>query len=127
MRERTPLRFVILGFLGLGSAVWGATYVIHPDGTGDFATIQAAVSAVSDGDVIELTDGVFGGPGNRNIDTEGKAITIRSQSGIAEDCVIDVGGSFNGFSEQGFYIHTNEGPDTVIRDLTIMNGVADGP
>ena len=38
-----------------------------------------------------------------------------------------VEGTHNGVSEHGFYIRSNEGPDTVISDITIMNGVADGP
>jgi pectin methylesterase-like acyl-CoA thioesterase len=33
-------------------------FVVSPDGSGDFPTIQAAVDAASDGDDIELTDGV---------------------------------------------------------------------
>ena len=33
------------------------TYVIEPDGSGDFPTIQAAINASSDGDIIELADG----------------------------------------------------------------------
>jgi hypothetical protein len=63
------------------------TYVIEPDGSGDFPTIQAAINASSDGDIIELADGTFTGAGNRDVDVAGRAVTVRSQSGDPETCV----------------------------------------
>ena len=96
------MRFVIpLCFLVAlsGSLAWGATYVVTPDGTGDYPTIQAAVDAAQNGDIIELSDGTFVGDGNRNIGYLGKAITIRSQSGDPHTCTIDcesLGRAFHG-------------------------------
>ena len=52
-----------------------ATYLVNPDGSGDYPTIQAAINASSNGDIIELGDGVFTGPDNRNLDYGGRAIT----------------------------------------------------
>ncbi len=69
--------------------VLATTYLVQPDGTGDFPTIQAAVEAALDGDVIELTNGIFSGNGNWDIDFLGKRITVRSQSGNPELCIID--------------------------------------
>ncbi|MCK4305987.1 MAG: hypothetical protein KAY24_17240, partial [Candidatus Eisenbacteria sp.] len=69
------------------------TYTVQPDGAGDYPTIQAAIDAVVDGDVIELTDGNFYGDGNRDLDYLGKAITVRSQSGIQLGSIIDCEGS----------------------------------
>jgi len=66
-----------------------ATYSVLPDGSGDYATIQQAISAAEDGDVIELGDGTFTGEGNRDFFIYGKEITLRSQSGDAESCIID--------------------------------------
>jgi len=43
-------------------------YEVRPDGFGDFPTIQAAIEGAVDGDVIELTNGVFLGEGNRDVD-----------------------------------------------------------
>jgi hypothetical protein len=48
-------------------AAGATTYVVHPDGTGDSPTIQAAIDASSDGDVVELTNGTFTGDGNRDL------------------------------------------------------------
>jgi hypothetical protein len=45
------------------------TYVIRPDGTGDFAAIQGAITASGTCDVVELTDVTFRGDGNRDLNT----------------------------------------------------------
>ena len=55
------------------------TYIVKPDGSGDYPDIQAAVRATSDGDTVLLASGTFIGPGNRDVDYLGKQITIRSQ------------------------------------------------
>jgi hypothetical protein len=102
-----------------------ATYVVRPDGTGDFATIQAAIDAAAGGDVIALADGTFTGPGNRDIDYHGKAITVRSQSGDPSTCVINCGGS-DGNSHRGFRFNTNEGPGSVLEAVTVTRGFMDG-
>lgn len=66
------------------SAVWAspvsaATHVVAPDATGGFPTIQAAIDASLDGDVILLEDGVYRGEGNRDIDFRGKSIAVLAQ------------------------------------------------
>ncbi len=107
----------------LAPPVWGETYLVCPNPQqGDFPNIQAAVDAVVDGDIIELADGVFWYFGNWGIDWGGKEITIRSQSGSPEDCVID-GWAHAGMNLSGFYIH-DVGPDAVLERVTIANGDA---
>ena len=66
--------------------------VVHPDGSGTFTTIQAAVDSVAEGDEIYLGEGVFRGDGNRDIDPQGRAITIASVGGDPSLCVIDCQG-----------------------------------
>ena len=77
----------------LFSPALAATYLVHPDGTGDFPTIQDAIAAAASGDVIELGDGVFVGAGNRDVSFQGKALTVRSQSGDPSVCVLDCQGA----------------------------------
>ena len=107
--------------LAMVATASGETYVVNPEGTGDFPTIQAAIDAVVDGDIIELTDGTFTGDGNRDIDYLGKAITVRSQSGDPESCIIDCGAS-PGSPHRGFLLENAEGPESVIEGVTIQNG-----
>jgi hypothetical protein len=100
----------------------GAIHVVRPDGSGDFPTIQAAIDSALAGDVIELEDGVFTGPGNRRIDYRGKAVTVRSVSRDPLLCVIDCEAE-----ERGISFRTGEGPGSVLRGITIRNGLASGP
>jgi hypothetical protein len=69
------------------------TWVVHPDGSGDASTIMAAIDSVTGNDVIELVDGTYTGPGNRDLDNQEKEIFIYSQSGDPTLCVIDCQGS----------------------------------
>jgi hypothetical protein len=104
------------------------TYVVYPDGTGDFSTIQEAIDAVANGDIIELSDGVFIGDGNRDIDFLGKAITVRSQIGDPETCTIDCEATeFQ--PHRGFRFQNAEGSESVLEGVTITNGwgLADDP
>jgi predicted outer membrane repeat protein len=111
------------GFLVVSDAAWATTYVISPTGGGDFPNIQAAVSAAIDGDVIELLDGTYTGAGNRDIDFHGKAITVRSQRGDPESCVLDVGGSPS-TPRRGFNLHSNEGNGSRIEGISVIHGYA---
>jgi len=99
------------------------TYVVDPDGSGDFPTIQAAVNASVDGDTIELTPGTFTGDGNRDIDYLGKAITIRSKSGNPGVCTIDCQGGEDD-PHRGFQFQSGEGAGAVLESTTITNGYA---
>jgi len=97
-------------------------YTVNPEGTGDFPTIQAAVDAAGDGDVIELVDGTFTGPGNRDIEIPARIMTIRSQGGIPQNCVIDCQGDPDD-QHRGFSFRTPEIAGTsTLEGVTIVNG-----
>jgi len=115
---------VCCAIIALAFTASATTYVIEPDGSGDFPTIQAAISASSDGDIIELADGTFTGAGNRDIDFTGRALTVRSQSGDPETCVIDCEGN-EADPHRGFIFQSNEGPGSVIEGITITHGWAE--
>ena len=111
------------------AAASATTYVIRPDGSGDFPTIQAAIDAVSDSATIELADGIFLGAGNRDLDFLGKRIVLRSQGGLADSCIIDcaeTSGRDSGVARRGFYFQHNEGPDCIVEAVTVRNGSATG-
>lgn len=87
---------------------------------GQFATIQDAIDAANDGDVVELSIGVFRGEGNRDIRLHGKAITIRGEFG-PEFSAIDAEGTPQE-PYRGFIFDSGETVDTVIEGLTISGG-----
>lgn len=100
-----------------------ATWVVRPDGSGDFATIQSAVNAAANGDVIELTDGTFTGDDNRDVDFAGKGLTIRSQSGNPENCVIDCEGS-PADPHRAFYLEDALTSTSYVEGITVRGGQA---
>lgn len=121
----------------ISTSLWGATgcndsglsqaassldgILIRSDGTGDFPTIQDAIFWARTGDVIILADGVYSGEGNRDLSFMGKAITVRSQSGNPELCVIDCRDD-SGALHRGFVFQSQEGPDSVLEGIGIING-----
>ena len=77
----------VVALLALGSATSPATtYLVRPDGTGDFATIPEAVEAAASGDSVVLADGVY--MLSRTIDYDGKDIVLCSASGDPTTCTI---------------------------------------
>ncbi len=114
LRRSGPLLALVLT-AALSRPAAAESYLVLPDGSGDFPTIQAAVDSVADGDEILLGNGTFTGPQNSGVSYQGKAITIRSQSGDRSAVTIDCEGN------TGFVFRSGEGPGSVLRDLTITN------
>ncbi len=113
--------------LFLSIPCYARTITINADGTGDYPTIQAAIDAANDGDVIVLTPGTYTGNGNRDIDFLGKAITVRSTDpndpATVAATIIDCEGT-EGDPHRGFIFQTNEDSNSVLSGLTIQNGYA---
>jgi len=114
--------FVVL-LLACPAFAAAATCLVNAQGTGDYPNIGAAMAAAEDGDVIELADGVYTGTGNRDLDFEGKAIVIRSQSADPTACVIDCDGS-PGDPHRAFEFMLGEDETSVVEGLTIRGGFA---
>ncbi|MCA9728430.1 MAG: right-handed parallel beta-helix repeat-containing protein, partial [Candidatus Eisenbacteria bacterium] len=102
-----------------------ATWLIRPDGSGFLPTIQAALDIATDRDTVLLSDGIFAGPGNRDLDLHGKAIVVRSRSDDPGASVIECGGS-PGEPHRGFTFTSGEGDGSVIEGITITGGAAFG-
>jgi len=100
---------IILGSLALVPVCEARIITVDDDGPADFDNIQAA-------DTVIVADGTYQGPGNRNIDFLGKAITVRSENG-PDTCIIDCQSLGRGFS-----FRSGEGADSVLAGLTITNG-----
>ena len=81
----------------------------------DYSNIQEAIDASSNGDTIFVADGTYTGPGNRDIDFKGKAITVSSENG-PETTIIDCEGL-----GRAFYFHSGETMLSVIQGFTVTN------
>ena len=116
---RSALWFCLLVPALFPASAEAATHLVRPDGTGDYPSIDAAIQAeeVVDGDVIELADGVFTGPNNRDVYFRGKAITVRSQSDDPKACIIDCQEY-----ARAFVFAYGEGPSSVLEAVTITRG-----
>jgi predicted outer membrane repeat protein len=97
-----------------------ATWHITPEGAGDAPTIQAGINVASTGDTLLLADGTYAGNGNRDISVN-KAVVLRSESGLPDNCVIDCGGS-ELEPHRGFMFTTVSG--ALVEGITITNGYA---
>ena len=115
-RKGCLLCFVALVFIILSSTTAFGAVIRVP---GDHSTIQAGIDAASNGDTVSVADGTYVGLGNKDLDFNGKAITVKSDNG-PENCVIDC--EDNG---RGFHFHSGETQSSVLSGFTITNGQAD--
>jgi parallel beta-helix repeat protein len=115
---------VILASLTLAVVSQAEIIIVDDDGPADFNNIQAAIDDSNDGDIIFVFPGTYTGPGNRDIDYDGRAVTVRSVA--PEDpyfvaaTVIDCEGVGRGFN-----FNSGEDANSVLNGLTITNGYAD--
>lgn len=128
MKTRSTLGILLLTLAALSQATLApasraATCFVAPDGSGDCASIQEAIDMSTHGDTIILADGVYRGVFNRGINFWGKAIVLRSQSDDPEACIIDCEATPEE-PFRGFTLSSGETEATVVRGLTIMNGIS---
>jgi hypothetical protein len=123
----SALRAAAVPWLLLAAPASGtaAVHSVRPDGLGDYSTIQAAVDSASAGDEIVLEDGVFTGPGNRDIGFAGKDLVVRSRNGAAA-CTIDSQGTVTE-NHRAFRLDGGETAASRIEGITITGGFVEGP
>jgi len=111
--------------LSLAASSYAATIIVDVNGDGQFETIQAAIDAANQGDIIEVWPGTYTGPGNRDIDPNGKNLTICSTDpndpDIVAATIIDCNGSSTEH-HRGFHFHSGEDANSILDGLTITNG-----
>jgi hypothetical protein len=106
---------------GCGSDAWTGLSPACAAPDGPKATIGAAVAAAAASDTVFVSDGVYTGFGNREIDFAGKDITVRSVGGPGA-CVIDCEGA-----GRAFVLGSDETRAAVIEGFHIRRGAAPSP
>lgn len=76
-----------------------------------YPTIQAAIDAAADGDLVRVHDGVY----RETVNFKNRAVTVRSVNG-PKSTVID-----GGEQDRGVVFESFEGPDSVLDGFTITN------
>jgi len=109
----------------LVDTVSGRIIHVHHSSQNDFTTIQAAIDAAVDGDIVLIAPGTYTGAGNRDIDFRAKAVTVRSidpnDADIVAATIVDCHGTPSE-PHRGFFFHSNERAASVLAGLTITNG-----
>jgi parallel beta-helix repeat protein len=123
MRER----ILVLTLLLLAVACRAEIIIVDDDGLADFNNIQAAIDDSNDWDTIYVFPGIYTGPGNRDIDFLGKAITVRSIAPeypyIVAATIIDCDANASNPHRGSLFNHA-EDANSVLNGLTITNGYA---
>jgi len=114
VRGRAPTIYVSTA----GNDITGNGSIDNP-----FATIQRGVNTELLGATVIVRPGTYRGPGNTDINFEGKGVILRSETS-PEDCIIDCNGS-DAQHHRAFNFTAGEGRATVIDGFTITNGQAD--
>jgi len=126
MKKKIYLSLVVL--LVTSSSIPAAIIIEVP--SAPYSTIQAGIDAAASGDTVLIHPGTYTGDGNRDIDFNGKSITVRSKN-PSDPCVvaatiIDCKGT-QADPHRGFNFSNNQDCNAVIDGLTIINGcVSDG-
>jgi hypothetical protein len=90
----------------------------------EYATIQDGINAAQDGDMVLVADGLYTGPGNRNIFFDTRLIQVVSENG-PEHTIIDCQGTPSN-PRHAFVVYFNSTSFASINGFTIKGGFSPG-
>jgi hypothetical protein len=105
-------KIILMFFVFMNISLYAST--IHVPSDQPF--IQAGIDSAVNGDTVLVATGIFTGANNKNIDFGGKSILLISEKG-ADSTIIDCQDE-----GRGFYFHSGEGYNSIIKGFTIRNG-----
>jgi len=107
----------MVSFIGPAAA---RDWIIKADGSGDAPTIQAGIDSALAGDNVVIEADTYTGPGNRDINFGGKAITVTGVTAVST--IVDCSSVTTGFT-----FNSGEGTGSILTRVTIRNaGVTGG-
>jgi hypothetical protein len=115
MTVQRPIALLIL--LATPSLSHAATLTVDRYGSGAYTTIQSAINAASDGDVITVKAATY----TEAIDLKGKKITVKSEKG-SSSTIIDA----NSTTTWAVTMNNGESSATTLQGFTIKNGAYAG-
>lgn len=104
----------------------GEPFLVAPDGSGDFLSLQEAIDHVGNGGVIQLANGVYTGEGNRDLELSHKTLTIESEAGSPVSCIIDCQGH-EAEPHGGFLVGHAYAAGLTLRHVTVRHAYRDAP
>jgi len=121
MKRSNSVFWIFLAICFLIVLIAGSAPAIVRHVPQEYPTIQSAINACQDFDTVVIAAGIYSGLGNRDINFNGKPITLRSTDPadpeIVNSTVIDCGGN-----DRGFVFHMGEDTNSTVAGLTITNG-----
>jgi pectinesterase len=108
----------------LAGSANAATITVAADGSGNYTTIQSAISAASSGTVISVKKGTY--QGQVSIPSGKSGITIQGATGTATDIVITGSTPQSASSASGSATVLNLAANTTITGVTIQNTYGTG-
>ncbi|MBN2169746.1 MAG: right-handed parallel beta-helix repeat-containing protein [Candidatus Krumholzibacteriota bacterium] len=111
--QRGPVRVLIALAIAFTAATASAARIHVPS---DYTTVQAAIDAAIPGDTVLAAPGIYTGPGNRDIQLRGMAVSVIGDGGSASEFLDCLGVG------RGFCIHEGETTATLIQGLTLLDG-----
>ena len=103
----------------LGISFFSAGFKAIHEVPSRYPTIQAAIDAAADGDIVLVADGTYSGPNNMSITFRNKSITVKSENG-PENCIVDCRDEFGKYSS-GFGIGSEPNQNSVLDGFKIIN------
>ncbi|HOQ04330.1 MAG TPA: hypothetical protein PKY88_03860 [Anaerohalosphaeraceae bacterium] len=122
MKKQLWAIFILAGFSRGADWYVAPAGSSSPDGSREhpFAFIQQALDTAQSGDRIILQPGIYSGPGNANLNPQGKILTIQSIDPENLDVVVSTIIDPNGL-ERGFVFNHNETPQFILQGFTLRN------